>query len=321
MKTMFDIHYIDEKFILTNTANGKNCDFLRFLINTSSSMNDGKPNLNVKSLLSKCCAIGYLLIPYKDRQVAKAVIATGNDYCGKSMFAHAITYATDVLTVSGKTLADISTDTFIWDDMTDKTKIVILDDLCGDSNFECLFSNITGDWTVNRKCGCKYIVPFEQSPKLLITADNFEGSESLSHKNRQWIIRFSDYYNENVRPIFKKDFFVEWDKEQWYLFYGCLAVCVQLYLRYGVIESDNFPIMMGEMFLLWAENYFALEERRNCRIAKSDLQDDFKNRYPEIIRNFKPTQFRTNIIRYCEWKGWTFNRVLSGGVEYFIIGD
>ena len=87
----------------------------------------------------------------------------------------------------------------------------------------------------------------------------------------QWIIAFSDYYNDNFSPLddFGQLFFDEWDFEQWNLFWNLLATCVQLYLKHGYVASPGERIEirklrqeMTEEFLSWAEEYFSDPEQR-----------------------------------------------------------
>ncbi|GHU80113.1 hypothetical protein FACS1894145_5790 [Bacteroidia bacterium] len=100
--------------------------------------------------------------------------------------------------------------------MTEKTRTVFIDDVRPGFDFESLFANITGDWAVNYKGGRRCTFPFATSPKIYLTTNHALNGEGSSFKDRQWLIAFSDYYNDQRKPIhdFGVMFFDEWDFEQ-----------------------------------------------------------------------------------------------------------
>ena len=243
-------------------------------------------------------------------------------------------------------------DNFLWDEVTEKTKVVFIDDVRAGFDLEFLFANITGDWTVNYKGGRRCTFPFSQSPKIYITTNHALKGDGSSFRARQWIIAFSDYYNDNFSPLddFGQLFFDEWDFEQWNLFWNLLATCVQLYLKYGYVASPGERIEirklrqeMTEEFLSWAEEYFSDPAKRNVQLVRKELYDAFLTYVPEQRKYCSPTAFKRRIIKYCEYKGYMFNpqkydRITglpiyldkdgnpviddkSSGVEYFTIGD
>jgi hypothetical protein len=354
---------------------GKQCHFLQFLINTSnftwrkSEIQKTQPDFiipedelqeNTEHLIAKLCAIGYMLMECKDRSNSKAVVAmdgrqsevgSSNGRSGKSIIGELFKHIMSTVYINGKK-SDLSTDNFLWDEVTEKTKAVFMDDVRPGFDFESQFANITGDWAVNYKGGRRCTFPFATSPKIYITTNHALNGEGSSFRDRQWLIAFSDYYNDQRKPIhdFGVMFFDEWDFEQWNLTWNLLSTCVQLYLKYGVVESPGERLaqrqlrqFMGEEFISWAEEYFSSHEKLNNRIVRKDLYDDFLTYAPDQRKWCKPTTFKKRIVKYCDWKGLQFNPHRydpltglpmfhdkdgkpdpddkSGGVEYFTIGD
>ncbi|MDR1198355.1 MAG: DNA primase [Prevotellaceae bacterium] len=366
----------DGQFAYTITNTGKKCHFLKFLENTSNFtwrkqqlIAEDKPDIiitpdelydNTLHLIAKLCAIGYMITGAKDRNTAKAVVAmdgkqsevnASNGRSGKSIIGELFKHVNTAVYINGKTV-DVVGDKFVWDEVTEKTRTVFFDDVRPGFDFELLFANITGDWNINYKGGRKCTLPFTTSPKIYITTNHTLKGEGSSFLDRQWVIAFSDFYNDRHKPLddFKILFFDEWDFEQWNLLWNLLAECVQLYFRFGCIESPQERIVvrrlrqnMGEDFLSWAEEYFSDTQRKNIRIARKDLYDSFLDRFPAQRKYCTATLFKKRIQYYCSWKGYKFNPQKydpvtgiafqfdkdgqpidddkSGGVEYFTIGD
>ena len=151
------------------TEDGHRCHYLQFLINASNftwrkksgEVTPEEENENHIHLLSKLCAIGYMLMEAKDSNVARAVIGMdgkqsevgeSNGRSGKSLIGELMRNVMPIAYIPGKN-SDIFKDQFVWNDVMEKTKLVFIDDVLQNFNFEFLFPNITGDWSVNYKGG------------------------------------------------------------------------------------------------------------------------------------------------------------------------
>ncbi|MCC2233396.1 DNA primase [Bacteroides fragilis] len=357
----------DNTFTYELSEAGKKSHYLQFLINTSNftwrkSAEEIEPeeeNENRIHLLSKLCAIGYMVMEAKDNNVARAVIGMdgkqsevgeSNGRSGKSLVGELMRNIIPTAYIPGKR-SDLFNDQFVWNDIQENTKLVFIDDVLQNFNFEFLFPNITGDWSVNYKGGRRITLPFARSPKMYIATNHAIRGSGSSYTDRQWLLAFSDFYNDTHKPVddFGVLFFSEWDFEQWNLTWNLLANCVQLYLTYGVVQAPGERLEqrklrqeMGETLISWADEYFSGEEHLNVRLPRKDLYDAFCQ-YDNQQRKFvSPTAFKKKFIMYCAWKGYVFNphkydsitgkpfqvdkdgkAVVddkSGGVEYFTVG-
>ncbi|MDR1981350.1 MAG: DNA primase [Tannerellaceae bacterium] len=370
---LIQINRTGDRFDCNVTETGRQSHFLQFLINTSNftwrKEESIQPDVvipgeelyeNTVHLIAKLCAIGYMLTECKDRSTSRAVVAmdgkqsevgASNGRSGKSIIGELFKNVLPTVYINGKK-SDMSTDNFLWDEVTEKTRVVFIDDVRPGFDFESLFANITGDWSVNYKGGRRCTFPYATSPKIYITTNHALNGEGSSFKDREWLIAFSDYYNDQRKPIhdFGVMFFDEWDFEQWNLTWNLLAQCVQFYLQFGVVESPGERLearilrqAMGEEFISWAEEYFSADDNRNTEIARKDMFDNFLTYAPDQRKWCKPTLFKKRILKYCEWKGYKFNPQRydsrtgepmffdkdgkpdidnkTGGVEYFTIGD
>lgn len=354
---------------------GKKCHYLQFLTNASNftwrkeqarsrgekvEISDQELQENKVHLLSKLCAIGYMLMECKDANVSKAVIGMdgkqsevgeSNGRSGKSLVGELFRAVSTIAYLNGKK-RDMFNDVFLWNDVVEKTKIVFIDDVLQGFRFEDLFPNITGDWSVNYKGGRRVTFPFTMSPKLYIATNHSINGSGTSFSDRQWLLAFSDYYNGAHKPAddFGCLFFSEWDYDQWNLCWNLLADCVQLYLKYGVVEAPGERLESRQLrqeitegFIAWADEYFSSAENRNKKIPRKTLSDAYFEYDPLQRKYVTPPEFKKRFIKFCKWKGYAFNpnkydpitgkpntldkdgRPIiddkSGGIEFFTVGD
>lgn len=376
-KPLIDVKYdaLEDRYSYVITPAGEKCQYLQFLRNTSNftwrkerQLEEGIPGIeitpdelyeNTIHLISKMAAMGYMILSAKDRSVSRAVIAMdgkqsevgqSNGRSGKSLVGETLKQILPTVYINGKA-KDIESDQFLWDPITEKTKAVFIDDVRTNFSLEFLFAAITGDWNVNYKGGRRAIFPFNQSPKIYISTNHALNGRGSSFTDRQYLIAFSDYYNDSHKP--KDDFgclfFDDWDFEQWNLFWNLIANCVQIYLQHGVVQAPRERIEvrqlrqeMGETFLAWADEYFTEESKLNQRLVKKQLYDEYL-KYSNIAPKYLTApNFKNKIKAYCTWKGYNFNPHLydkttgqpmkydkdgrpveddkAGGIEYFTIG-
>jgi hypothetical protein len=349
------------QFDVSLSKESDDCHFLKFLGNTGEffwrKFQDPKtrqPTHDTRSfdekfetnlhLVSKMTAIGYLLHKYRDKSCEKAVIGMdgklsevgdSNGRTGKSIMGMAIGYVIPQIYIGAKS-KDLEGDAFIFEEVSEKTDNIFLDDVRANIDFEFFFPIITGRLTVNRKGQQKFTLPDNDTPKMYITTNHAINGNSASFKDRQFLIAFSDYYNEDHKPIydFGINFFDEWDQQQWNLFYNFMANCMQLYFKaaqkgWGVgqsglisppterLELRRLRQFIGEDFLTWAGEYFNIEENKpinsnsgnnlNRDIARSILYNDFLEKTPTQRKFITPQRFKKKMTSWCLYIGLKFN--------------
>lgn len=310
--------------------------------------------------ISKVTAIGYLLHKYRNSSCEKAVIAEdgkmgevgdSNGRTGKSLIGKAIGKIIPQVVINGKN-SKLTEDQFLFEEVTEKTDNIFIDDVRANVDFEFFFPIITGMMTINAKAEKKFTLPESEMPKLYITTNHSINGQTASFKDRQALIAFSDYYNDNYKPLddFGTNFFDEWDHEQWNLFYNFMVYCLQMYLRHGIIsppterlERRRLRQFIGEDFLTWADSYYGLSDdidadysdsdHINFRIIRQDLYNDFLDKTPNQRKFVQPYRFKKKILAYCQYRGLQFNPAAfdkqgrpggddkSGGVEYFTLAN
>ncbi len=134
--------------------------------------------------------------------------------------------------IGGKS-KDLTEDPFLFEEVTEKSKNIFIDDVRANVDFEFFFPVITGRMTINCKGIGKFTLPEKDTPKLYITTNHAINGSTASFRDRQALIAFSDFYSDDYKPIddFGNNFFEEWDEKQWNLFYNFMAACLQLYFK------------------------------------------------------------------------------------------
>ena len=350
------------------TEAGKRCHFLLYLINASNftwRKEDPEPEEladNAQHLINKLAAFGYMVASVKDKSCCKAVvgmdgkqsdIGESNGRSGKSLLGEAVKVISNTRHYNGKEFSTSGTRSFLWDGISEKTKCVFIDDAMKDFDFEILFSLITGEWPVNPKGEKPYILPFQKSPKIYVTTNHTMRGDGSSFIDRQWLIAFSDYYNDTHKPIddFGVLFFDEWDSEQWNLFWNLVAQAVQIYFRYGYVpvpgdrlEKRKLQAEIGDEFIQWADEYYSDESKFNQRLARKEIYDALLEYVGPSRRQFYTSQrFSKCLFKWCRLREYIFNphrfdpikgeyiekdddgrgkkTDKSNGTEYFTIGD
>jgi len=375
------------QFDITLSPDAEECHFLKFVYNTGEffwrkfvNPNGWTPyTVDQRSIperletylhfISKMTAIGYLLHKYRDKSCEKAVvgmdgrlseIGDSNGRTGKSIIGVAIGQVIPQTYIGAKS-KDLTDDPFIWEEVTEKTDNIFLDDVRANIDFEFFFPVITGKITINTKGTKKFTLSEAETPKIYITTNHAINGETSSFKDRQFQIAFSDYYNDTHKPIedFGINFFAEWDEKQWNLFYNFMAYCLHLYfyatkMNWGIngtgliqgpierLELRRLRQFVGEAYLTWADEYFGSGDdiysddidnnNINRRIARNELYNDFADKNPLDRKFTNAYKFKKKLIAFCTFRNLEFNPHKktddgklgddkAGGIEYFTIAN
>lgn len=366
-------HYVGQ-FAVELTDTGKSCHFLQFLLNTSEfawrrmlDINTRNPIEDARTLdekfetnmhlMSKLTSIGYLLHDYHNKSIAKMVIAMdgkmsevgqSNGRSGKSIVGFFIGKIIPQIYIGGKQ-KNLTEDPFLMEGVTEKTKNVFIDDTRTNIDIEFFYPHLTGQFTVRGLGQAKFNLPEDQKPKFYVSTNHGINDAGGSLRDRVFMLAFSDFYNENHKPIddFGINFFDDWDQYQYNLAYNLAATCLQLYFKYGLVKAPlrrlqlrNLRQEMGEAFLEWADEYYSCDSNINARIVKQELVDSYLSKVPTAKRFHTPNSFKKRLKAYAGFRELGFNSHLydeegnpkkydnkgrpidhdkSGGIEYITL--
>lgn len=342
VKIIEQIEYNPETgFAITPTEAGQNCEFFQFLCNVSNFWNmpgysptEQDEREYQQHIINKITSIGFLLCDYKYQTELKAIVAMdgqmgevsqSNGRTGKSLVGVAVKMMLEQTTIDGKTLKN--DDDYIYSNVTLRTRNVFIDDVRVNFDFERFFAAVTGDLAVNPKTKARFIIPNSKSPKFYITTNHAINANNRSALERITFMAFSDWYNDNHRPVddFGHQFFADWDEEQWCLFDNFMAECVMYYFKslaegwYRIGQGAVPPPMrditmrtlkqqMGEAFVQWADMFFDESGHNlNERMGRKAMYDAYHSQFPDSKFGVTPSNFRTKLVLYCQFKGYHFN--------------
>ena len=370
----------DEQWKITESEAVKKSDIYKFFVATSNfwwqkeyELKEGKWSKKETAdallpgemdqlrahLVCKLIAAGYTLHEFRNKAQMKAVIAMdgvesevgkSQGGTGKSIYSTMFENLLPTAIIDGKK-PRLTEDPFIYENVTENTAIIVVDDARSDLDFEFFFSQITRGADVNQKGIKKFRI---DAPKFIINTNHDIKGEGTSFSRRQYKLAFSDFFNGQRTPqdYFGKLLFVEWDYEQWNLFYNLMATAIQIYLQFNDLNKFVIPSAdldrrklrqrIGENFLDFAELYFGEEETgvgslalntadggfRNTEINKNRVVEDYLKKFPLDKKFINSRTIKEKVKLYCQYKGFDFNphagddgRVKRNGTEYLTVAD
>lgn len=261
--------------------------------------------------------IGYMLHPFKDPANPKVGILNDEFFdensvepqggTGKGMVIKLLSHFRNIVTIDGKTFSFDKS--FMYQRVAPGTEIVCFEDVRKGFDFEKLFSVITEDWTIERKGLLEYTIPFEMSPKLLITSNYAIKGSSASHLRRRYEVEISKHYSHlyTVRDEFGHLFFEEWDTDQWASFDNFMLDCLQFYLTGGLVTQQHINLKVKRLIEETCIDFCRWIDSENIEVGKKTKEDfmlRFTTLYPDWIRNkLSQSQFTRWLNKYCDVQG------------------
>jgi hypothetical protein len=310
-----DIDIIDKK--------RKQSEFEQFLWNVTGKDWD--------RFLSLCSSIGYLIHNFKDKATTKAVIfcdqnisENPNGRTGKSLVGRALSFVRNTTRIDGRNFDFHSRFTFQNVQINDE--IVEFNDVKSNFHFDNLFSVITDDMWVEYKNQNTYKIPFDISPKFLISTNYTIKGIGDSYKARMFEIEFNDHYSAGYTPQdeFGHLFFDDWDEEEWNRFDNFMIECLKLYIDWGLVNSDKINLTERKLIdaTLWEFVEFADGEIiANVEYDKEELYKRFKKSMGyemDLLDKFphKKNTFTKWLKVYAVFRDMNYEERKSNGAQY-----
>lgn len=285
-------------------------------------------------LINKIYTIGYLLHAYKDEANGLLVYIMENDLIdsdvseggsGKSLFAKSFGEILEFENRPGNS-RDAFTEKFVYDGVTDSTRVFLFDDADKYLNLRDLYSQVSGDLYVNPKNGTAYTLPYKLSPKFIVTSNFGLRSMDGSTIRRLLVTATSNYYHtaiDNELPGHQppddfggRRFFQNWDWDQYNKFINFYLQCLVFYLNQSKkinppmnsITKRNLMAQIGKHFMDFCQEFFAeLVPNQDGMVEynKVDLKERVQ-KYHKSISGMSSTAIATNLDAYCKLNGYEF---------------
>lgn len=289
-------------------------------------------------LINKIYALGYMLHTFKSPQRPWAVYAMDNKLSdideshggsGKSVFQKAI----QQLLLKNHYIpgrdAKKTQDDFITHGITPDTDYILVDDCNKNLDYGYFYSWITGDLEVNNKNGLRFVIPFDEVPKIAFSSNYPPAHLDPSLARRLLYIVFSDYYHFNMEDEYNesravsddfegKSLFKDFDELQKNKFYNFMAEGIGFYLRkddkvnppMNNVNMRNLLSEMGPTFKDWADVYFQKTDDKNIPlyldnyVIKEVALDDLKSK---TGYKYTANSFKKKLHAYAKYNEWAFN--------------
>lgn len=293
---------VNLEFNLTNVSHLiKHCDFMQFLRDLTIVKDKEQSLDRLKSLSS---GIGYLMHRFKDGTTTKAIILMDmfvnglpNGGSGKTLLMNAIGKMRNLSIIDGKNFDQ--REWFHFSSVELDTEVILFDDVKKNFDFERNFSLTTTGFFRKRKYENDVFVPHEKAPKVAITTNYAINGDSSSFKRRMWEFEVSATYSADYTPRDKygRNFFDDWSETDWNFFYNTMLRCLQLFLKYGLIEPEPINIRYAKLVNNTCEEFL---EFANHRI-QPDVQLDKKVLYLNFLREYQEFRFKLNQRTFTNW--------------------
>ncbi len=284
------------------------CDFKTFIYNVCN-----KDNVRVKSMES---TLGYLLHAHKNLSYSPAVILNDevisdqpNGGTGKSLLVNALGQMKKLVIIDGKAFAFERS--FAYQLVSADTQLLCFDDIKKHFEFERLFSVVSEGITLEKKNKDAIKIPFEKSPKLILTTNYAVKGAGQSFERRKWELEFKQHYTTTKTPYmeFGKLFFGDWSNEEWCAFDNYMIESLQLYLKSGLIRSEFVNLKIRKLsaetcheFIEWCglikRTPGSDKLRFNEKLYKHELYLDFIQDNPDFAPKAKMTVSR---VKFYQW--------------------
>jgi hypothetical protein len=263
------------------------CEYKRFITNIS-----GDDKERIKSVES---TIGYLMHSHKPASYCPAVILNDEVISdnpeggtGKGIFVKSVSHMKKMVIIDGKGFSFQKS--FPYQRVQVDTQVLVFDDVSKHFDFERLFSVITEGITLEKKNKDEIHIPFERSPKIVITTNYAIKGAGNSFERRKWDLELKQYYNKSFTPEteFGHMLFSGWDEYEWNKFDNYMISNLQSYLNKGLVRSEfknlktrKFIAETSSDFWEWAVSNDNVHTKAKIKSLGQDLFNSFTQEYPD----------------------------------------
>jgi hypothetical protein len=315
---------IQREFQLIDTKTNSDCIFANFIYNITT----GGQHSNEFNFHMMINTIGYILHSYKDPANPKAIILTDEVISdnpeggiGKGIFIKALGHMKNLVTYDGKNWNWQKS--FIFQRVTLSTQIIAFEDVSKNYSFEKLFSIITEGIEVEKKNKESFYIPYNVSPKILITSNYVVEGRGASHDRRRHEIELKQFFKPTYTPKdhYKHNLYTDWDTNEWNKFDNFMMICTQSYLHDGLITPNNANLKYKKLIQEVPEDfihYFQQHEHKTDEQNLAEIASDFKSHNNDFHKVLNRTIMNW-IKKIAEYKDLQLEQYRRQANSYFKI--
>lgn len=299
------------------------CEFYTFMKKVC-----GEDLENIEYLLS---LTGYILHQFKDPARPFAVVLAeetedekNGGGTGKGIFVKALTHLSNVERIDGKNFK--LDKNFAFQRVGLDTKIIAIEDVRKNVDFEGFYSIITEGVTVEKKNKDELFIPYKDSPKILFTTNYTMPSVGNHAKRRQRVFEFASYFNSDFTPedLFGHKLFDDWDKDEWNRFYNLMFLAVTYYFSFGIkkveqglkIKRKHIRLNFTEEFIDWWDLY---SEKGSTNFEPfKELYEGFLKQNDFDKKDYSQKRFKRALEESAEKFGFNLESKRDGGSRQLV---
>lgn len=197
---------------------------------------------------SLCTIIGYLIHDFYEYKL-RAVLLTDSSLSeasegrtGKTLFAKMLGHIRSYTEINGKDFDSGNKNKY--EDVTLGTQIVHLNDVKTRGRFKFDFEDVFNDVTEGMIVNAKYMMPFRQFAKMVISTNKTLNIIGASQRDRIIEFEMSDFFGEDVSPHqhYGQWFGRDWNETEWCLFDNFMCFCAKLFHARGLIMPETINL-------------------------------------------------------------------------------
>jgi len=264
--------------------------------------------------------IGYNLSRYKDPLISKATVimedvsaeseGESQGRSGKGVMIKFIKEFRKTSYINGKTMN--FSDSFLWQSVQMDTNLIFIDDVEKSFRFTKLFSQITEGIEINAKNKAKVIIPYETSPKIIITSNYAVGEMDDSTYDRKFEFPVVKHFTSNYKPVdeFGRAFFIDWDAIEWSKFDNFMISCAQKYL--SLQDRGKITVRTSNSI---DRNLINDTDRGFVEWMDDQLQNNFFLFAPQVLKNEKSEKNGSLVVNAVNMSLFKIN---TNNPDYYI---
>ena len=118
--------------------------------------------------------------------------------------------------------------------------------------------------------------------------------------------------------------FDDWDKEEWLKFDNFMILCVQIYLKRGLISHEYKNLDVRKFINQTCFEFYEWVEEEdnipfNTCITRNELLDNYLNEFPDQKKFVSHKRLSNWLNYYCLYKGYKLEKTKTNGVRYISI--
>jgi len=250
--------------------------------------------------------LGYLIHTFKDKTDQKAIIFNdqeiddnANGGSGKSLMLTAIGNLRRVVKIDGKGFK-LGGD-FVYQRVNLDSQVLAFDDVKKNFDFEQLFSIVSEGIAVNRKNKDEIFIPFERSPKIIITTNYVISGSGSSHDRRRHELEFFQYFNAKRSPldIYGRLLFDQWDVNDWNKFDNYMISNLQMFLQFGLTKAVSINADAKRFIQATSKDFFDFIQDGNIPVNVRHYNNAMMQLFQSETNGWKDLESR----RFIKWLG------------------